>query len=256
MLLSTSDIIYTISGTLTPQFGPDDLGLAGRTLTVVQRIDSDAQPHTVFHNPGDFTARWSSIDSWTFSGSGTAGGTHLGKRLFDLQINIDGSTEDVLKPGRLELGGREFILSVVIHPINTGFGPNPTDWVLPIFSNSSLSGLTPYNLSGGDDLRYGFTSVSVTTTFDDNPPGQPSINFPAGPLTFDEDVSAPFAGVSVTDPDSTTLDVTLNSANGTFTVAATAGVVIAGNGSNSVLLEGSQAAPQFGPKHSELPEPP
>jgi autotransporter-associated beta strand protein len=69
----------------------------------------------------------------------------------------------------------------------------------------------------------------------------PAVTRPGDQTAF-QNVDLALGGVRVGDPEDATLTVTLQVSHGTLTVAAVAGLTVAGNGTSSVSLSGSQAA--------------
>jgi uncharacterized delta-60 repeat protein len=89
--------------------------------------------------------------------------------------------------------------------------------------------------TGGALAAAGTTAVNITAV-DDAP-----VNTVPGPLSAPSGTDFAIAGLSVSDPDSSSLKTILSVDHGTLTVAAVGGVTVSGSGTRSVTLTGSDA---------------
>ncbi|WP_441227843.1 T1SS-143 repeat domain-containing protein [Tardiphaga sp. 20_F10_N6_6] len=103
---------------------------------------------------------------------------------------------------------------------------------------------TTFQVYVEDGNQDGSTPLPGTFTFTVNGVNDAPINtLPAGPLTVAEDTPLAITGLSISDSDAGTSSVTttLSVTSGMLTVLGGSGVTIAGNGSATVTLTGSQA---------------
>ncbi len=132
-------------------------------------------------------------------------------------------------------------------------GPNP----LSITGLTATSGTIVYNgdltwtytpapnASGPVTLNFsvtdGVASVPTSATFTVTAVNDPPVNtVPAGTITVAEDGNVTIGGISVDDVDGNLSNVTVSVTNGNLTLSS-ANVTLSGNGTNSVLISGSQA---------------
>ncbi|WP_207105018.1 VCBS domain-containing protein [Tardiphaga sp. P9-11] len=104
---------------------------------------------------------------------------------------------------------------------------------------------TTFQVYVEDGNQDGSTPVPGTFTFTvDGVNDAPVNTLPAGPLTVAEDTPLAITGLSVNDVDagSSPIQVTLSVTSGAVTVLGSLDVTVAGNGTGSVILTGSQAA--------------
>jgi T1SS-143 domain-containing protein len=103
---------------------------------------------------------------------------------------------------------------------------------------------TTFQVYVEDGNQDGSTPVPGTFTFTVNGVNDAPVNtLPAGPLTVAEDTPLAITGLSISDSDAGTSSVTttLSVTSGMLTVLGGSGVTVAGNGSATVTLTGSQA---------------
>jgi hypothetical protein len=84
------------------------------------------------------------------------------------------------------------------------------------------------------------TAIAIATSFRFDHVNQPPVNTVPGPLNTFAHVELAITGLSVADPDATTLTTTLHVDHGTLTLAAVGGTV-SGSGTGTVTLAGSVA---------------
>jgi hypothetical protein len=85
------------------------------------------------------------------------------------------------------------------------------------------------------------TAIATATSFRFDHVNQPPVNTVPGPLDTFAHIPLEITGVSVADPDATSLTTTLHVDHGTLTLASVGGAAVSGSGTGTVTLVGSVA---------------
>lgn len=154
-----------------------------------------------------------------------------------------------LLPGVLandtDVEGTHLTAALVAAPANGSLIFNP-DGSFTYTPNTNFSGIDTFTYVANDTIA---NSVPTTVTINVTGANDPPIHTLPASITTDEDTPLAFTGtntISVTDADAGTnpirTSLTLPTGQGTLNLTAQAGLTIAGNGTNSLQLEGTIAA--------------
>jgi hypothetical protein len=111
----------------------------------------------------------------------------------------------------------------------------------------AVSGTHTYATAGQDNITVTVTdpapgtAIATASSFRFDHVNQPPENTVPGPLNAFNHTDLAIAGLSVADPDATTLTTSLHVDHGTLTLAAVGGAAVSGSGTGTVTLVGSVA---------------
>ncbi|MEH2564263.1 beta strand repeat-containing protein [Bradyrhizobium sp. AZCC 2289] len=111
----------------------------------------------------------------------------------------------------------------------------------------AVSGTHTYATTGQDTITVTMTdpapgtAIATANSFRFDHVNQPPVNTVPGPLNTFAHVALEITGLSVADPDATTLTATLHVDHGTLTLASVGGAAVSGSGTGTVTLVGSVA---------------
>jgi hypothetical protein len=131
--------------------------------------------------------------------------------------------------------------------IDWGDGTTSAGTIAGSNGSFAISGTHTYATTGQDTITVTMTepapgtAIATATSFRFDHVNQPPVNTVPGPLNTFAHVALEITGLSVADPDATTLTTTLHVDHGTLTVAAVGGAAVSGSGTGTVTLVGSVA---------------
>jgi len=131
--------------------------------------------------------------------------------------------------------------------INWGDGTTSTGTIAGSNGLLAVSGSHTYAATGQDTITVTMaepapgTAIATATSFRFDHVNQPPVNTVPGPLDTFAHVPLEITGVSVADPDATSLTTTLHVDHGTLTLASVGGAAVSGSGTGTVTLVGSVA---------------
>ena len=137
--------------------------------------------------------------------------------------------------------------SEFVATINWGDGTTTAGTIAGSNGAFAVIGTHTYATTGQDTITVTMaepapgTAIATADSFRFDHVNQPPVNTVPGPLVTSAHVELPIAGLSVADPDATTLTTTLHVDHGTLTLAAVGGTAVSGSGTGTVTLAGSVA---------------
>lgn len=237
---ASTAIYQTIMRGVVYQYTGDNPNGADRTVTVVV---NDGLDNSITHTATVHVLPMNDAPSLAgpLAATVTEGGFHTLTAVELGYIDPDNTDSEVV-----------FHVSGVQHGTITNGGAPATSFTaaelaqgLIAFTHDGSDGSpTTFQVYVEDGNQDGTTPVSGTFTFTVNGVNDAPVNtLPAGPLMVAEDTPLAITGLSISDSDAGTSSVTttLSVTSGMLTVLGGLGVTVAGNGSATVALTGSQA---------------
>jgi hypothetical protein len=139
------------------------------------------------------------------------------------------------------------LASEFVATINWGDGTTTAGTIAGSNGSFAINGTHTYATTGQDTITVTMaepapgTATATADSFRFDHVNQPPVNTVPGPLGTSAHTELPITGLSVADPDATTLTTTLHVDHGTLTLAAVGGTAVSGSGTGTVTLAGSVA---------------